>query len=126
MDWLTQNWVWILSAIGAVWLLGRGGMAGCGMGGHGSHAGHGGGTAPDGSSSGPMLSGGGAAMIPEKAVDPVSGNDVLTARAPSAVYRGQFFFFESAENRQRFEAAPREYVLKNALATQVRRRHGCC
>ena len=126
MDWLTQNWVWILFAIGAVWLFSRGGMAGCGMGGHGSHAGHGGGAAPDGSSPGTNRSGGGvAATIPEKVLDPVSGHEVLTAHAPSAVYQGRFFFFESAENRQRFEAAPQKYA-SNAPVPPLRRRHGGC
>ena len=33
MEWLTENWIWILLGIGFVWLLSRGGM-GCGMGGH--------------------------------------------------------------------------------------------
>jgi hypothetical protein len=36
MDWLTQNLVWILLAIGAVWLFGRGRLAGFGMRGHGT------------------------------------------------------------------------------------------
>ena len=37
MEFLQTNWVWILLALGAAWLLfGRGGM-GCGTGGHGSH-----------------------------------------------------------------------------------------
>jgi YHS domain-containing protein len=126
MDWLTQNWVWILLAIGAVWMFSRGGMAGCGMGGgHGGHAGRGGGAAPDGSSSDAAQSGGVAATIPEKALDPVSGHEVLTAHAVSAVYQGRFFFFESGENRQRFEAAPQRYA-SNAQPPQPRRRHGGC
>jgi YHS domain-containing protein len=125
MDWLTQNWVWILLAVGAVWMFSRGGMAGCGMGGHGGHAGHDGGAAPDGDSSGTRSDGSAAATIPEKALDPVSGHEVLTAHAVSAVYRGRFFFFESGENRQRFEAAPQQYA-SNAQPLQARRRHGCC
>ena len=38
MDWLSQNWIWIVVAIGFVLLMRRGGM-GCSMG----HGGHGGG-----------------------------------------------------------------------------------
>lgn len=37
MSWLTQNWVWIVVAIGLIWMMRRGGMPGCGMG----HSGHG-------------------------------------------------------------------------------------
>ena len=44
MNWLAQNWVWILLAVGVVWFLSRGGLAGCGMGGHGSHPDHGSGA----------------------------------------------------------------------------------
>ena len=36
MDWLSQNWIWIVVAIGFLLLMRRGGM-GCGMG----HTGHG-------------------------------------------------------------------------------------
>ena len=36
MNWLSQNWLWILLAIGVVFMMRRGGM-GCGMG----HAHHG-------------------------------------------------------------------------------------
>lgn len=124
MDWLTQNWGWIVLALGAIWLFSRGGMAGCGMGGHGSHAGHGGGPARDDNSPG-ATRGGGVTTIPEKALDPVNGHEVLTAHALSAVYGGRFFFFESAENRQSFEAAPQRYA-SNAPMPQAHRRHGGC
>ena len=85
MDWLTQNWLWIVFAIGAVWLFRRGGLAGCGMGGHGSHGGNSGGagSAPGGTStSGDAMRSPGsfAGAAPEKTVDPVSGREVLTAR----------------------------------------------
>ena len=132
MDWLTQNWVWILLALGAVWLFSRGGLAGCGMGGHGRHAGHGGGSgpAPGGTSpggAGPMRNQGAAAgATPGKAVDPVSGREVLTAHALTAAYQGRIFYFESAENRQRFEAAPQQYAPNAPAAPQQHRRHGCC
>ena len=37
MNWLAQNWVWIVVGIALIWMVRRGGMAGCGMG----HSGHG-------------------------------------------------------------------------------------
>ena len=81
MDWLTQNWVWIVFAIGAVWLFSRGGLAGCGMGGHGSHGGNSSGadSAPgQTSTSGDAARNPGsfAGAAPKKAVDPVSGCQV--------------------------------------------------
>ena len=131
MDWLTQNWVWILLALGAVWLFSRGGLAGCGMGGHGGHTGHGGraGPAPGGTSSGvagPPRYQDSAGGSPEKAVDPISGSEVLTAHALTAGYQGRIFYFESPENRQRFEAAPQKYAPNAAPAPQQHRHHGCC
>lgn len=125
MDWLAQNWVWIALAVGAAWMLGRGGLAGCGMGGHGSHAAHGGGAGP---APGGTLPGGGDAIgaAPEKAVDPVSGHEVLTTHAVTAVYQGRSFYFESPENRQRFEAAPEQYARSAAPAPQEHRHRGCC
>lgn len=39
MEWLTENWLWILLGIGFVWLLSSRGGMGCGMGGHcGGHS----------------------------------------------------------------------------------------
>lgn len=132
MDWLTQNWVWILLGLGAVWMFSRGGLAGCGMGGHGGHGGHGGGTGP---APGGTPPGGGGTMRnqdpasganAEKAIDPVSGHEVLTAQALTAAYQGRIFYFESPENRQRFEAAPQQYSPNAAPAPQQHRHHGCC
>lgn len=57
MNWLAQNWGWIALAIGAIWLLRRGGLAGCGMSGHGSHTTHGSGA---GSAPGGTLNGDGS------------------------------------------------------------------
>ena len=116
MDWLLQNWVWVALAIGAVWMFSRGGLAGCGMG-HGHHGGHGG------------QSGSGGDVPPSadtvaKAIDPVSGHEVLTAHALTAAYQGRIVYFESTENRQRFEAAPEQYV-RNVASAPQHRHHGC-
>jgi len=125
MNWLTQNWVWIVLAIGAVWLFSRGGLAGCGMGGHGGHAGHGGGTGPVPGGDPMRNPGSFAGAIPDKAVDPVSGREVLTTHAVTAVYQGRVLYFESPENRQRFEAAPQQYTSGGPPPPQPHRHHGC-
>ncbi len=131
MDWLTQNWVWIALAIGGVWLFRRGGLAGCGMGGHGAHAGHGGGAGPaqGGTPSGsdPMRNQGAfGTATPEKTVDPISGQEVLTTRALTTVYQGRVFYFENASNRERFEAAPEKYTRDAAPAARPHRHYGGC
>ncbi len=128
MNWLTQNWVWIVLAIGAVWLFSRGGLAGCGMGGHGSH-GSGTGPVPGGTSpsADPMRSAGSfTGAAPDKAIDPVSGREVLTAHAVTSLYQGRALYFESPENRQRFEAAPEQYAPTTAPEQRQHRHHGCC
>lgn len=124
MNWLAQNWVWIVLAVGAIWLFSRGGLAGCGMGGHGSHGGHSGGGAGPAPGGDPMRN---PDTTPEKAVDPVSGHEVLTARAMTAFYQGRVIYFESPENRQRFEAAPEQYARgATPRPQQHRHQHGCC
>ena len=63
MEWLAQNWVWLLFAAGIFLLMRRGGM-GCGMGGHRRHRENAG--ADPAASAGP--------------VDPVSGERVNQAQ----------------------------------------------
>ena len=43
MEWLSQNWVWLLFAVA---MFGMHAFGHGGHGGHGGHSGHGGGTAP--------------------------------------------------------------------------------
>ena len=62
MNWLAQNWVWIVVAAGLIWMMRRGGMPGCGMG----HAHHGGGTSGTDSGIPPAEKAG-------RSTDPVSG-----------------------------------------------------
>lgn len=139
MNWLLQNWIWVLLAVGVASFLfrgrGRGGLGG-GHGGHGGglggllggghgglggllgglgHGGHGGGG-HGGSSS----HGGGhdddprPSNLPEAAIDPVSGAAVRTADALASAYQGKIYYFASKENRERFEAAPQDYAHKAA------------
>lgn len=139
MSWLSQNWVWVALAVAIAWWLLRSGFAGHGghgraggpggllggLGGHGGHgASHGGhGEPPER----PATS-----DVPEAAVDPVSAEAVRTAHAVTTVYEGRIYYFASKENRDRFEAAPREYAHKAAghpihpaAAERPRRRGGC-
>lgn len=129
MNWLVQNWIWILAALAFIVMMSRHGF------GHGAHggSGHGGlghggqpeaGPAPAGSSGAPVGAAGAA-------IDPVSGNPVRTDKALSSVHRGRVFYFESAETRQRFEAEPDRYAA-SASGDPVpgnpepyRRRGGC-
>ena len=141
MDWLGQNWVWVLAGIAFLVLMSRGGLGHHGHGGGfgGGHGGHGGGLpggghgdhgdSEGGDSRGPDVGGGGG--VPGAAIDPVSGNAVRQDRALTSVHRGRVFYFESAETRQRFEAEPDRYAGNVAAAEpsappqQRRRHHGC-
>jgi len=138
MDWLSQNWFWVLLAIGAAFYFLRGGVGrhsgghGGGLGGHGGHGGglgallggighggHGSGHGGGGHDRGPEGHGEPRASrvpddAPEAAVDPVSGEAVRTAQALTSVYDGKIYYFASKENRDRFEAAPPEYAHKAA------------
>lgn len=126
MNWITQNWIWILFGIGALLLLRR---TGCFGGTHHAQqgSGRGGDNQHDHSSQSAKA---------EAPVDPVSGKVVANGRAVTSVYQGRVFYFETAANRQRFEASPEQYAiasagqsLPNDPATErakSRRRGGCC
>lgn len=94
MNWLSQNWIWIVVAVAFLFLMRRGGLAGCGMG----HS-HGGGHREHDTGS-----------RSDKSNDPVSGREVDTQHAITAYYGGRVFYFESPGTRQRFEAAPGKYA----------------
>lgn len=111
MQWLTQNWMWIVFAIGILLLMRRGGM-GCGMGGHG-HA-HGDSQHEE------------QHHVDSRPKDPVSGDEVNPETAVNVLYQGRVYYFTSRENRDTFEASPDRY----AQATSGRdshhhHRHGC-
>ena len=101
MQWLTQNWIWILLAVGFFFMMRRGG--GCGMGGgmrgHDHHAGHGG-EMPRHADEKTVGS----------AIDPVNKAALDIATALTSVYRGKTYYFGSAENRATFEAKPEQYA----------------
>lgn len=109
MEWLTQNWIWIIVAIGLFLVMQRARSFGP----HGAAHDAGPGT-----------------QMPGAVLDPVTGNAVRTDGAPTSVRRGQIFYFESAETRQRFEADPDKYAAGAATpGAQAGHRHrhgGCC
>jgi YHS domain-containing protein len=115
MDWLSQNWVYLLLLLGVVFFMARGGM-GCGMSSHRGHAHREGGGQDD-------------ARARTSATDPVSGRPVDERAAVATVYQGSNYYFESRENRDRFEAAPEKYAKQAADGHgQHGHRHGggCC
>ena len=155
MNWLAQNWVWVLIGVAVAWFLlrggghsrGHGGGFGGLLGGSGGHGGglggllgglggHGGGFGGHGDHGGhderPQSPP--AANVPEAAIDPVSGEAVRTAQALTSVYQGKIYYFASKENRDRFEAAPQEHAHMaaghpvrpaEAANERPRRRRGC-
>lgn len=140
MENIGQNWFWIAIAvaIAAFILLGRGrrGHGGFGGGGHGhggfggfGHGGHGRHDRDDEEPTRPA-----SPQPVEAAIDPVSGSAIPTAGAITSVYEGKAYFFTSKENRDRFEAAPKDFAGKVqgvALGSgenpdRPRQRHGGC
>ncbi len=55
-----------------------------------------------------------AVKSPEKAIDPVCGMIVETAKARSTVYSGWAYYFCSEDCRQKFETAPQTYLAEGA------------
>lgn len=118
MEWLTQNWIWLLVLGGAFFMMRRGGM-GCGMAGHSSHTEHnvqGSDPSPRADTAAPT--------------DPVSGQAVDQGTAVSSVYRGRIYYFASRESRDCFEQAPDRYATAGAAVGpeaegHQQHRHGC-
>ena len=110
MNWLSQNWIWIVLAVVVLLMIRRGGMLGSGIG----HAHDHGSTSSDDeySSAG--------------ATDPVSGKPIDKGHASTSVYGGRVYYFESADSRQRFEASPERYARAvNERPPAAHRHRGC-
>lgn len=54
---------------------------------------------------------------PDEDVDPVCGKTVRTERAKPSVHDGHVFYFCSPDCRERFEAAPEQYLVPGATAS---------
>lgn len=126
MEWLSQNWLWIVIALGFFYFMTR--MHG-GSHGMGRSMGHRYGGRDDGPS--------GRRVGPDVAVDPVSRRAVTTSGAAiSSVYHGRAYYFESREDRDAFEKEPEKYLAGLPASGQAlgseggyedrpRRRRGC-
>lgn len=112
MNWVSENWIWLVFVIGILFMMRRGGM-GCGMG----HVRSGRGESTGGHEHGEP---------PATTSDPVSGEAVDSAAAVRLVYRGRIYRFASRENRDRFEAEPERYAAgpANADSNQQHAVHG--
>lgn len=119
MQWLTQNWIWVLLVVGFFFIMRRGG--GDGMGGgmkvDDHHGGHGG-VMPhhtDENQSG------------DSAIDPVNKAPLDIATALTSVYHGKTYYFGSVENRATFEAKPEQYAgsAQSDPHQHQTHRHGC-
>ncbi len=134
MNWLSQNWIWIVAAVGGFFLISRMGlgMGGCGMGhSHGGSQVSGGHSA--GSDSGSNDRGAGATNL----FDPVSQHMLPAGPAITSVYRGRVYYFEDRTNRDSFESDPEKYLGATQAvgqeigpsatpAKQSHQGHGCC
>jgi len=90
MAWLTEHWRYVLLLILVIALMPlRGGMGGGLMGMRRDK--------PSGGAEGARI-------------DPVSGEPVAGDGAAVASYRGRLYYFNSRENRDRFEATPARFV----------------
>lgn len=138
MGFLSMNWIWIAIAIGVVFYFLRR-SSGAHKGGQGTDfrnlldgPRHGGSVGHTGQSAQPED--GPSANAPEAALDPVGGEAVATAQALTSVHQGKVYYFATKENRDRFEASPREYAGKvsghaapgSGAGRGRSHRHGCC
>ena len=119
MDWLTQNWIYLLLLAGVIVFMRFGGM-GCGMAGRRAHPEHKPGAQP----------GPGHRVESAPATDPISRRPVDPKSAVATMHQGRAYYFESRENRDRFEASPEKYA-EPASGRQAEQGHqghggGCC
>lgn len=127
MQWITQNWIWIVVAVGVFYFMTRMHGMGGGMGrSMGRGYGRDGGDPPAD-----------RATSSSTVFDPVSRRAVAAGgSAISAVYHGRAYYFENREDRDAFEAEPEKYIAGSPTAGQTigsadayrertRRRSGC-
>ena len=129
MEWLAQNWVWILFAVVVLLMFRRHRYGGGLLGGHGHHGGH-----HDQGEGHESHEGHDGQPRAEAAIDPVSGTPVRIEGALTSVFRGRVYYFQSQENRVLFEASPERYAGaargealadEQAARSRPHRRRGC-
>ncbi len=138
MDWLSQNWIWIVVAVGGFFLISRMGMGmGMGMGGCGMGHSHGHDHASGGHDSAAKSGANGKAADTVKLFDPVSQHMLPTATETATVHQGRIYYFEDRANRDAFETEPEKYLagapaIGQEIAStaahdkQAHRSHGYC
>lgn len=113
MAWLSENWLYLLALAGVMLFMRLGGMR-CGFGRPHAHERRDAGPSTDDTS----------------ANDPVSGRAVDPRSAVATLYHGQAYYFESRDNRDRFEGDPASFAGPSAerKASPDHRQHhgGCC
>lgn len=118
MEWLTQNWTYLLLLVGVILFMRFGGMA-CGFGGRRAHPAHGPG----------QQEGHDGTVEPAPSTDPVSRRVVDPKSAVATIYQGRAYYFESRENRDRFEATPDQFASAPGDDQKAPGHHhhgGCC
>lgn len=118
MEWLTQNWTYLLLLVGVILFMRFGGM-GCAFARRRARPAHGP-DHPEGPDT-PVGSG--------PATDPVSRRTVDPKTAVATIYQGRGYYFESRENRDRFEAAPDQFAgaaRDDQMGSAHRHHGGCC
>ena len=141
MSWLAQNWLWIVLGLGVAWWYvsrhgGFGGFRQYGQ--HGPGAWHEDRASEDRDRGTYRGTGASAMSAPQRAIDPVTRQDVSPDKALTSIYQGRIYYFESADNRQRFETSPQQYAreefgrpvdqtgsMGSAERERPRRRGGC-
>jgi YHS domain-containing protein len=103
MDWLTQNWIYLVMLAAVVLFMARRGVMGSAMGTH-----H------------------GQPPQADERIDPVGGEQVPPGVSIVAAYQGRRYYFVSRENRERFEAAPHRYAPVPHAQHSRDGRHGHC
>ncbi len=128
MEWIAENWVWLLfgGAMVAMHLFGHGHGSGHKKG-HGDNEGHG---RADTRAAGCCGSHGGGRenenetdgndeprwVAPRESVDPVCGETLSTDDARPSVHDGQVYYFCSHQCREAFETAPGEFTARDKVA----------
>lgn len=117
MEWLNQNWAYLVLLAGVILLMRFGGM-GCGFAGRRKHASHG----------ASHLGNDAAIRESVPSIDPVSGRPVDPMSAVATIHRGRAVYFETRENRDRFEAAPDRFATgqEGPSEAESHRHGGCC
>jgi YHS domain-containing protein len=120
MEWIIDNWVWLLfgGAMMAMCLFGHGHGSGHSKGhehneGHGHANKRGGGCCGSHGGSHANKAGGKGKsryIAPEEFVDPVCGKTIFTDDAKPSVHDGQPYYFCSNDCRNIFEASPSDFA----------------